>query len=92
MGFPPLWLSEFPLQRLRVPNPTHRKATPSMSPPIKPPTDNIPRSFRGGSWINATVTNVRAAYRDDVAPMLRDFHFGFRTTQKLTLHTTKVRF
>ena len=52
-----------------------------MNPTPKPKTDDLHRSFRGGSWINATVTNVRSAYRDDGAPMLRDFHFGFRTVQ-----------
>ena len=51
-----------------------------MSPPTQP-TDTRPRVYRGGSWDITTATIVRAAFRDDITPLLRNNDFGFRTAQ-----------
>ena len=44
----------------------------------KPPTDDLPRVYRGGAWNITTATNVRAAPRYDYTPTNRSFFIGFR--------------
>ena len=48
----------------------------------KPPTDDLPRVYRGGSWDNSSASSVRAACRYDCTPTLRDSDFGFRCAQR----------
>lgn len=48
---------------------------------MTPPTDNRPRVFSCGSWIDTTATDVRAAYRYVLTPSYRSHIIGFRTTQ-----------
>ena len=47
----------------------------------KPPTDNLCRVYRGGSWCSSTSINLRASPRLDTTPLYRDDYLGFRTTQ-----------
>ena len=75
----------------RVPNPTHRKATPSMKPtPIKPPPDNRLRADRGGGWDDFDAAWVRAAARVTFAPAGRNNLLGFRCAQRGARMTLKV--
>ena len=48
----------------------------------KPKTDKLYRVYRGGSWSDTTATDVRAAYRDDYTPLLRNYDIGFRCSQR----------
>ena len=48
---------------------------------FNPPTDDLYRVYRGGSWIVTSATFVRAAFRVVNTPMYRDYYIGFRLTQ-----------
>ena len=52
-----------------------------MTPPIKPPTDNRPRVYRGSGWNYRGAAWVRVAHRDWYEPSDRYSRLGFRTTQ-----------
>jgi formylglycine-generating enzyme required for sulfatase activity len=49
--------------------------------PIKP-TDNRLRVLRGGGCYYSTATGVRAAFRNDDTPSLRNDGVGFRCAQR----------
>lgn len=52
---------------------------PNKPKPNKPKTnDTLLRVFRGGSWIFTSATYLRAAYRDDYSPTIRNINLGFR--------------
>ena len=48
----------------------------------KPPTDNLYRVLRGGSWYGASAASVRAACRGDLSPSYRYYLIGFRCAQR----------
>jgi formylglycine-generating enzyme required for sulfatase activity len=50
-----------------------------MNPTSKPTADNLPRVFRGGSWIRTSAAEVvRAANRNVITPLYRISSIGFR--------------
>ena len=57
----------------------------------KPPTDNFPRVYRGGSWSDSSATFVRAAWRVVSTPTDRSDDVGFRCAQRGVRQPLKVQ-